>query len=539
MSNHTSSPINSQSPPTPPKPAAPTYKILDNYPNEMKRPLCLMNGRGYAAILLPISIQKTETVDKRGNIIKHNPPIEMFEKRLAVIREDGLIFGVNSQNPLTALDFTVAPKEYPPHNKMWSPKVVQEFEKGYRPDPAIVFQKIVDVVNYYIDFTRSLADQSTMCELIACYILTTWFLDAFNVIGFLWANGERGSGKTNLINLVADMSYLGHVILAGGSFASLRDLADNGATIACDDAENLTDPRKSDPDKRALLLAGNRKGVIVTLKEPDGKKGWKTRHVDAYCPRLFSAIGLPDSVLASRSIVIPLIRTTDTRRGNFDPVEHNSWPHNRRQLIDDLWALATVHLSELKIWDERVGRNSSLIGRALQPWRAILAVAAWLENRGVPGIWQRMEELSRKYQEERSEFEVSDFTSLVINALFECAVRAISAISANNNQNTTLEFHTANVTNDAIALAIRDDWDIDKEFITPRKTGRVLSQLRFEKAPRPGGKGSRRWKAGVSELERLSRSYNIPLPQKLAQYITNLQSSKSNGSNGTNGTMAQ
>ena len=100
-------------------------------------------------------------------------------------------------------------------------KVVQEFEKGYRPDPATVFQKIVDVVNHYIDFTRSLADQSTMCELIACYILTTWFLEAFDVIGFLWANGERGSGKTNLINLVADMSYLGHVILAGGSFATL------------------------------------------------------------------------------------------------------------------------------------------------------------------------------------------------------------------------------------------------------------------------------------------------------------------------------
>ena len=536
MSNHTSSPKNSQSPPTPPKPAAPTYKILDDYPLAMNRPLCVVEGKGYTAVSLPISIQTTETLDKNGNILKLNPPIERVEKRFVVIREDGVIFGVNDQNPLTALDFKITLPEDPPDNKLWSPKGVREFEKGTRPDPANVFQRVVDVVDYFIDFTRSLADQQTMSELMACYVLTTWFLDAFNVIGFLWANGERGSGKTNLINIVADLSYLGQVILAGGSYASLRDMADNGATLACDDAENLTDPRKSDPDKRALLLAGNRKGVIVTLKEPDGQKGWKTRHVNAYCPRLFSAIGLPDPVLASRSIVIPLIRTTDTRRGNFDPVEHSSWPHDRRQLIDDIWALAVTHIGELKIWDKRVGRNSSLIGRALQPWRAILAVAAWLENRGVPGIWQRMEELSRKYQEERSEFEVSDFTSLVINALFECAVRAISAISANNNQNTTLEFHTANVTNDAIALAIRDDWDIDKEFITPRKTGRVLSQLRFEKAPRPGGKGSRRWKAGVSELERLSRSYNIPLPQKLAQYITNLQSSKSNGSNGTNGT---
>ena len=59
--------------------------------------------------------------------------------------------------------------------------------------------------------------------------------------------------------------------------------------------------------------------------------------------------------------------------------------------------------------------------------------------------------------------------------------------------------------------------------------------IAFRESAEPGGKGSRRWKAGVSELERLSRSYNIPVPQKLAQYITDLQSSKSNGSNGTNG----
>jgi hypothetical protein len=142
-----------------------------------------------------------------------------------------------------------------------------------------------------------------------------------------------------------------------------------------------------------------------------------------------------------------------------------------------------------------------------------------------------------EYQVERPEFEVSDFTSLVIHSILECADRAISSISANNNQTVIIELQISEVTNIAISLAKLDDWDIDTEFITPRRVGRVVSQLRFERTPRPGGKGSRRFKSSIPELERLSRSYNTPLPQQLAQFIANRQQpSVSNGSTGTNGT---
>lgn len=107
-----------------------------------------------------------------------------------------------------------------------------------------------------------------MAEAVACYTLATWFLDAFTVTGFLWPNGDRGSGKTQLLTVIAELGYLGQVILSGGSFASLRDLADYGACLAFDDAEGLSDPKRTDPDKRALLLAGNRRGNTVPLKEP-------------------------------------------------------------------------------------------------------------------------------------------------------------------------------------------------------------------------------------------------------------------------------
>jgi len=129
---------------------------------------------------------------------------------------------------------------------MWSSRGVQAFVKGYRPNPVDIFNRIVDGIKHFIIFDRSLADQRTMVEFIACWVLSTWFLDAFDVVGFLWITGERGSGKTNLLTVIAAMSYLGYVILSTGSFASLRDLADYGATLA------LMTPKTIQPkDKRS------------------------------------------------------------------------------------------------------------------------------------------------------------------------------------------------------------------------------------------------------------------------------------------------
>ena len=259
-----------------------------------------------------------------------------------------------------------------------------------------------------------------MAEMVSCYILATWFLDAFKVAGFIWPNGEKGSGKTQLLTLIAELGYLGQLILAGGSYASLRDLADYGATLCFDDAENISDPKRTDPDKRALLLAGNRRGNSVPVKEPVPGGGWRTRYVNTFCARAFSAIRLPDPVLASRTVILPLIRTPDRYKANADPLEYSLWPHDRRELIDDLWALALLHLAELSAYEARVNEAATLTGRNLEPWRAILAVALWIEDAGIPGLYSRMERLSTSYQKERQQLESGDTTALIIRALCNC-----------------------------------------------------------------------------------------------------------------------
>ena len=492
-----------------PQPAPDVIELLDSAPATITRPLALIDRHSYAASWLYVKITRKETLNKQGEITRYDPPIEIHERRLFIIRDDRVIFG-DTNNPMNNLPLEIHLPEIPPANKLWSASGITAFEAGHRPDPGDVFNRLADIVDRFIDFDRSLAPQRVMCEAIACYILSTWFLDAFNVIGFLWPNGDRGSGKTHLLLVVSELSYLGQFILAGGSFASLRDLADYGASLAFDDAENFSNPKLTDPDKRALLLAGNRRGATVTLKEMGPDKTWHTRYVNAYCPRQFSAIRLPDPILASRTIIIPLIRTPDRSRANSDPLDYAAWPHSQQKLIDDLWELSLVHLPKLPEWDKWVGENAQLAGRNLQPWRALLAIAAWLENCGVSGLWQRMDALSKDYQTQRPELEIDDFTILVIRALLEYAVTNVTNVTDVTNQ--VWEFTTSQITEYAAKLAKDMDGDIDPEKVKSQRVGQVFRKMRLSKPPRPRGQKARIWKVSYVELVQLTISYGIPLP---------------------------
>ncbi|HEV7893895.1 MAG TPA: DUF3854 domain-containing protein [Pyrinomonadaceae bacterium] len=495
------------------KPAQPVIELLDYAPPVLGRPLALIGQHAYAAIWPHVKETKSETVDKSGNILKHDPPLVTYERRLCIVRSDGVIFGSGTYE-LSELGLDLHLAEIPPDERLWSSPGVKAFVNGRRPSPAEVYNKIADVVDRFIDFDRSLAAQRTMAEIVACFILATWFLSAFTVIGFIWPNGEKGSGKTQLLTLIAELGYLGQLILSGGSYASLHDLADYGATLCFDDAENLSDPKRTDPDKRTLLLAGNRKGNTVPVKEPIPGGGWRTRYVNTFCARAFSAIRLPDSILASRTVIVPLIRTPDRYRANADPLEYSLWPHDRRKLVDDLWMIALLHLAELPVYEARVNESATLTGRNLEPWRAILAVSLWLDDAGVTGLYRRMESLSVAYQKERQQLESGDTTALIIRALCKCLDCDVVTlcdpcdVDAEDDFDEKEFVRTADIEMSAKEIAESDELDIDPEKLGSRQIGRILSKLRFEKGSE-GGTHKKGWKVSRYELSRFIRTLGL------------------------------
>jgi hypothetical protein len=526
-----------QQPRPQPQPAPAAIELLECAPACMRRPLAMIQGRMYAAIWAYVRVTTTETLDTHGEVRRFAQPEVTTEQRLLVLRDDGLLFGEGGTRPLSELGIEVHLPETPGPDKLWSVPGVKAYIAGERPDPATLFRQLILVVHTFMDFDRSLAPQQTMGELVACYILATWFLDAMTVIGYLWPHGEKGSGKTQLLTLIAELAYLGQVMLAGGSYATLRDLADYGATLAFDDAEHVMDLQRGDPDKRTLLLAGNRRGNYITVKEPVNGRAWRTRHVATFCPRLFSAIRLPDNVLASRTIIVPLIRTANRRKANADVLESRLWPVPKAQLVDDCWALALTHGATLRKYDGIVADTSSLLGRTLEPWRAILAVAHWLTDCGVTDLAGRIEALAQDYQKERHDLEEGDLTPLVIQALCEYGLdpgkyrHAPTPVNPNNPINPVtlgsmddieISFLTADITAIVQEIAAAKDNGPDPERISARRVGRVFGSLRLHAVPRSSGKAqpgapkpsrARVWRMTKRHMRELLLSYHLDVPE--------------------------
>ena len=524
--------------------APPIVELLDETPSIMSRPIALIEGRSYAATWCYVRVTVKESKNKQGEIIRHDPAVESTERRPFIIRDDGVIFGDGGHRSLVEMGIDVRLPEIPPADKLLSTPGLKKFAEGYRPDAVEVFERVTAVIDRFIDFDRSIADQTTMARFVACYCLATWFLPAFSVTGYLWPNGDRGSGKTHLLHVVTELAYGGRVILAGSSFATLRDEADYGFTLAFDDAENLSDPRKTDPDKRTLLLAGNRRGNSVALKEKRGEE-WETRYVNTFSFRLFSAIHLPDNVLASRSIIVPLIRTPDRFRANADPLDYSLWPHDRRKLVDDLWLLSLAHLSELLDCEAFVNQEARLTGRNLEPWRAILAVAKWLDDYGSEGLWKQMEQLAMNYQRERPNLEMSDLTGLVIRAmgvLIGQELRAddagrVSGVNGVSGIKRAYSLSTKSITDTAKKIVEDEEMDMEAEHVTSRRVGRTLGKMRVAKADQPGGK-QRGWAITLGELERRCISYGYDVSRIVGVNISMDAIHPDNATNAVNATHA-
>ena len=144
----------------------------------MRKPLAIVGDHAYAAFWPHVKVTLPADDDQDG---QRTGAIAKPSRQLCIVRSDGEIYG-GGRRPMLDLKFDVALKEIPLDDKLWSPKSAKAFGRKELVDPCEVFRQVVDVIDRFIAFDRSLADQRTMSELVACCILSTWFLDAFKVI---------------------------------------------------------------------------------------------------------------------------------------------------------------------------------------------------------------------------------------------------------------------------------------------------------------------------------------------------------------------
>lgn len=165
----------------PPKP--PQIQILETVTKFISRPLTVIDGHAYALVALPVSHNGTK------------------KTLVAALRDDGKLWTITRERlegtdgTLSSLGLENATQGIPLREGI-SPAGVIAYRNGEIPDPREVFETVVGIIGIFVDFNRSIADQKTMCELLACWIIGTYFLPAFNIAGYLFFTGASGSGKT-------------------------------------------------------------------------------------------------------------------------------------------------------------------------------------------------------------------------------------------------------------------------------------------------------------------------------------------------------
>ncbi len=225
-------------------------------------------------------------------------------------------------------------------------------------------------------------------------------------------------------------------------------------------------------------------------------------------------------MLGNRSVIVPLVTTADKTKANRQVQDASTWPHDRGELIDDLWALSLEHLPSMTAYDRQAASKASLAGRNLEPWRDILAVALWLEDQGVKGIWEEMSKLSLAYQGERGDLQVGTLNVVVVKALRVFLFRAIdkddlydpydlydpSCEAYQNLSRNTFSFKTKDFTKIVKEVAQKEEANVDYQKLNPSHIGRLLGKMRLPRERESYAKG---WAISYELLQRLYTSYGM------------------------------
>ena len=147
--------------------------------------------------------------------------------------------------------------------------------------------------------------------------------------------------------------------------------------------------------------------------------------------------------------------------------------------------------------------RARLSGRPLQPWRAVLGVALWLEQYGVEGLHGRLEQLALAYQAERPELEADDLTTLVVRVLMY-QYQQYAQRSMLPGPLESIAIHMSEIQPMVQALSPQPT-----RSLTPQRIGAILTKLRVGRAPRHEANQGRQWLITRDDVIRWAKSYGV------------------------------
>jgi hypothetical protein len=273
-----------------------------------------------------------------------------------------------AEYPTEALDkiLTPVPSPYPALGERWHSEARAAFLKGEAPAPSWA-EAVATARALFRDYVEF--DEDPPYAVCALWSLGTYLYPALPSFPRLNFHGEKGTGKSKTLKLIAALAHNGLFRMAPRAAPLFRLIEVLRPTLCLDELEHLD--REDRGDIAAILNAGYQAGGAVDRCDP---VTFNVRPFAVYAPVALAGIKGLNAVLADRCITLIMQPGRDRQRVNRDV--DLSDPDPRIGVLRDLaYRLALARWREVRAAWERLDLPTWLNGRSRELWAPLLALA--------------------------------------------------------------------------------------------------------------------------------------------------------------------
>lgn len=231
-----------------------------------------------------------------------------------------------------------------------------------------IFNRIKDL------FEKFVVVQKEFLNVIACYIMMTYIYVLFQVIPYLWLNGEKGTGKSTIMKIMSKLCFNAMFCSNVNPANIFRQIDNDGSTIILDEFEKMYGEDKQEIIK--ILNQGfNIDGVVPRCVGQNNK----IKKFRSFSPKIMGGISNIDDVLFERVIKYTTVKVKNAKITKYR--EDKNMKRTIDNLVDDLYIWGYIYADRIKdIYDNAQVSFEGYSLREDDLWNPLLCIAKVIDE---------------------------------------------------------------------------------------------------------------------------------------------------------------
>lgn len=247
-------------------------------------------------------------------------------------------------------------------------KAFAEFVNGKTVKANALYSSIKQLFKKYVVVSDEFFD------VIVSYIMMTYIYILFQVIPYLWINGEKGTGKSTIMKIMSKLCFNPMFCSNVNPANIFRQIDNDGSTIILDEFEKMYGEDKQEIIK--ILNQGfNIDGVVPRCVGQSNQ----IRKFRSFSPKIMGGISNIDDVLFERVIKYTTKKVKNITVPKFREDKDTKMELNK--LVDDLYIFGLIYAPKIKeIYDKAEVGFKGYTLREDDLWNPLLCIAKIIDT---------------------------------------------------------------------------------------------------------------------------------------------------------------